>query len=96
MVKVCLKIHNFPIIRYGGSISQLQSEFSMTNLGLLHHFLGVHVTRDSHGLFLSQRQCILELLDKASMTDCQPSRTPVDTSSELSASGEPFSDATLS
>jgi hypothetical protein len=50
-------------------ISKLYTEFSMTDLGLFHHFLGVHVTRDSHGLFLSQRQYILEHLDKAGMTD---------------------------
>jgi hypothetical protein len=29
------------------------------------------------------------------MLDCQPSRTPVDTSSKLSAEGEPFYDASL-
>jgi hypothetical protein len=67
----------------------------MTDLGLFHHFLGVHVTRDSHGLFLSQRQYILEHLDKAGITNFYPSCTPVDTSSKLSASGDHFSDATL-
>jgi hypothetical protein len=29
------------------------------------------------------------------MLDCQPSRTPIDTSLKLSTDGEPFSDATL-
>jgi hypothetical protein len=29
------------------------------------------------------------------MLDCQPSRTPADTSSKLSSDGEPFSDAPL-
>ena len=33
----------------------LHSEFSMTDLGDLHHFLGILVTRSSDGLFLSQR-----------------------------------------
>ena len=67
----------------------------MTDLGLLHHFLGISVTRDSHGLFLSQRQYILDLLSRAGMLECQPSRTPVDTSSKLFSAGEPFSDASL-
>jgi hypothetical protein len=66
-----------------------------TDLGLLHHFLGIHVTRDSRGLFLSQHQYILDLIQKAGMTDYQPSHTLVDTSSKLSATGEPFSCATL-
>lgn len=36
-------------------ITLLRSEFSMTDLGLLHHFLGIAVQRDQSGLFLSQR-----------------------------------------
>ena len=35
--------------------ARLRSEFAMTDLGDLHHFLGTSVTRDSHGLFLSPR-----------------------------------------
>ncbi|WVZ97783.1 LOW QUALITY PROTEIN: hypothetical protein U9M48_043295 [Paspalum notatum var. saurae] len=34
----------------------LHSKFAMTDLGALHHFLGISVTRSSDGLFLSQRQ----------------------------------------
>ena len=67
----------------------------MTDLGLLHHCLGMAVLHDSSGLFLCQRQYILDLLHRAGMLDCQPSRTPVDTTSKLSADGEPFSDSTL-
>lgn len=76
-------------------ITHLRSEFSMTDLGLLHHFLGIAVIRDSSGLFLSQRQYILDLLNRAGMLDCHPSHTPVDTSFKLSANGDPFSDPTL-
>ena len=76
-------------------ISLLRHEFSMTDLGLLHHFLGIAVIRDSSGLFLSQRQYTLDLLSRAGMLDCQTSRTPVDTGSKLSADGDPFSDPSL-
>ena len=34
--------------------SRLQSKFAMTDLGNLHHFLGISVTWDSSRLFLSQ------------------------------------------
>jgi len=34
-------------------ISSLSSEFAMTDLGDLHHFLGISVTQDNSGLFLS-------------------------------------------
>ena len=33
--------------------ARLRSEFAMTDLGDLHHFPGISVTRDSSGLFLS-------------------------------------------
>ena len=48
-------------------ISSLKSEFSMTDLGDLHHFLGINVTCSSDGLFLSQQEYILEILDRAHM-----------------------------
>ena len=67
----------------------------MTDLGLLHHFLGIAVIRDSSSLFLSQCQYTLDLLSRAGMLDCQTSRTPVDTGSKLSADGDPFSDPSL-
>jgi hypothetical protein len=36
-------------------IGALQREFAMTDMGPLHHFLGISVTRSASGLFLSQR-----------------------------------------
>uniref|UniRef100_A0A8R7UMI0 Reverse transcriptase Ty1/copia-type domain-containing protein n=1 Tax=Triticum urartu TaxID=4572 RepID=A0A8R7UMI0_TRIUA len=73
-------------------IASLRSEFSMTDLGALHHFLGITVTRSSAGLFLSQRQYLSDLIDRASMTDCHIARTPVDTGNKLDSSGNPVSD----
>ena len=40
------------------TIQALQQEFSMKDLGELHHFLGMHVQRCPNGLLLSQRQYI--------------------------------------
>jgi len=42
--------------------ARLHSEFAMTYLGDLHHFLGISVARDSSRLFLSQRQYTVDLL----------------------------------
>lgn len=68
----------------------------MTDLGDIHHFLEVNVTRTPDGLFLSQQQYALELLDRANMLQCNPAPTPIDTRSKLSSSaGSPVSDATL-
>jgi histone deacetylase 1/2 len=40
-------------------ITALSAEFAMTDLGELHHFLGLAVQRDSQGMFLSQNQYFL-------------------------------------
>jgi hypothetical protein len=67
----------------------------MKDLGDLHHFLGISVTKSSSGLFLSQQQYISDLLTKAGMQDCHISRTPADTGPKLSSSGTPVTDPTL-
>ncbi|WVZ93845.1 hypothetical protein U9M48_039799 [Paspalum notatum var. saurae] len=41
----------------------LHSEFAMMDLGALHHFLGISVTRSSDGLFLSETQVCLFMHD---------------------------------
>jgi hypothetical protein len=67
-------------------LDRLHSEFAMTDLGDLHYFLGIAVTRSSDGLFLSQRQYTANILQRAGMSECHPSATPVDTHAKLSAS----------
>ncbi|GKB48958.1 ribonuclease H-like domain-containing protein [Tanacetum coccineum] len=67
----------------------------MTDLGPLHYFLGISVSRDATGMFLSQRKYALEILERAGMLNCQSCRTPVDTESKLSAVGPLVSDTTL-
>ncbi|GJY75463.1 ribonuclease H-like domain-containing protein, partial [Tanacetum coccineum] len=76
-------------------ISSLHREFDMTNLGALDYFLGISVTRDFKGMFLSQKKYALQLLDKAHMANCNPTRTPVDTESKLGSGGVPVSDHSL-
>ena len=67
----------------------------MKDLGDLHHFLGVAVQRCSAGLFLSQRQYTLDVLERAGMADCKPCSTPVDTNAKVSSiDGAPVSDPT--
>ncbi|WVZ91395.1 hypothetical protein U9M48_037575 [Paspalum notatum var. saurae] len=68
-------------------IANLCGEFSMTDLGHLQHFLGIHVTKTAQGLFLSQSQYALEILQRAGMEHCNPVSTPVDTKSKISATG---------
>ncbi|KAI3799572.1 hypothetical protein L1987_34871 [Smallanthus sonchifolius] len=77
-------------------IQTLSREFAMTNLGQLHHFLGITVKRDATSLFLSQPQYTKEIIDRASMTNCKPCVTPVDLAAKISATdGSLFHDPTL-
>jgi hypothetical protein len=76
------------------TIDALQQEFSMKDLGPLHHFLGLSVTRQHGSMHLSQRHYVLEILERAGMSDCKPCSTPIDTHSKLSANGDPVDDAT--
>ncbi|GJX25541.1 ribonuclease H-like domain-containing protein [Tanacetum coccineum] len=52
-------------------------------------------TRDSSGMFLSQRKYAMEILECAHMVGCNSSRTPVDTESKLGDGGTPVVDPTL-
>ncbi|XP_066373702.1 uncharacterized mitochondrial protein AtMg00810-like [Miscanthus floridulus] len=75
-------------------IAALHREFSMKDLGELHHFLGMQVQRTASGLFLSQHRYMLDILEHAGMADCKSCATPVDINPKLSADGDPIFDAT--
>ncbi|KAJ9546542.1 hypothetical protein OSB04_019085 [Centaurea solstitialis] len=77
-------------------IRMLSREFAMTDLGKLHHFLGIKVTHNSNGLFLDQSQYAKDVISCASMSSCKPCTTPVDFNAKLSATNGPlFHDPTL-
>nr|GEU68695.1 ribonuclease H-like domain-containing protein [Tanacetum cinerariifolium] len=76
-------------------IYSLHQEFAMTNLGSLNYFLGIFVTSDSSGMFLSQKKYVVEILVRAGMVNCNPNRTPVDTKSKLGDTSDVISDPTL-
>jgi hypothetical protein len=75
------------------TIFALQREFTMKDLGPLHHFLGITIERRPDKLFLHQRTYTLDILYRAVMTDCKPCSTPVDLKAKLAAdSGPPVQD----
>ncbi|GJX36943.1 ribonuclease H-like domain-containing protein [Tanacetum coccineum] len=71
-------------------IDSLHHEFDKTDLEAHKYFLGIFVVRHSIGLFLSQWKYALQLLERAYMVNCNPSRTPVDTESKLGPNGVPI------
>lgn len=52
-------------------MSVLSSEFSMTDLGDLHYFLGISATRSKDGMFLSQQRYANKILERVSMLNCK-------------------------
>ncbi|GJR33551.1 ribonuclease H-like domain-containing protein [Tanacetum coccineum] len=76
-------------------VDSLHKEFDTTDLGGLNYFLGISAVRHLKGLFLSQKKYALQLLERAHMVHCNPSRTLVDTDSKLGSDGVPVQDPTL-
>ncbi|XP_071719047.1 uncharacterized mitochondrial protein AtMg00810-like [Rutidosis leptorrhynchoides] len=67
----------------------------MTDLGPLNYFLGISITRNQTGMFLSQKKYATEIIERADMIGCNSSRTPIDTGTKLAASGPPVKDPTM-
>ncbi|WVZ84168.1 LOW QUALITY PROTEIN: hypothetical protein U9M48_031225 [Paspalum notatum var. saurae] len=85
----------FVILLLRRTIDALQREFAMKDLGELHHFLGMEaLTWRTSSVSASQHQYMLDILERAGMSECKPCSTPVDTNPKFSAvSGAPVEDA---
>ena len=57
--------------------SFLQSQFYTKNLGMLRYFLGIEVMRSKHGIFLSQRKYVLDLLSEIRKLGVKPCSSPM-------------------
>jgi len=56
----------------------LASKLDMKQLGDLKYFLGIEVARSKHGIFLSQRKYVLDLLAETWMPGCKPIDTLIE------------------
>ncbi|KAH0711345.1 hypothetical protein KY289_007304 [Solanum tuberosum] len=63
--------------------SQMMNEFEMSDMGLLHYFLGLQVHQTEKRIFLSQRKYARDLLNKFGMLNCKPAATPMNISEKL-------------
>ena len=50
----------------------------MTDMGLLHFFLGLEIWQEEQGIFISQKWYVQELLEAFGMKDCKPISTQMD------------------
>jgi hypothetical protein len=68
-----------------GLLLELKRDFALKDLGDLHYFLGMEVTKVRDGIILSQDKYASDLLKKVNMSSCKPVSTPISTSEKLSA-----------
>lgn len=96
-----LYVDDFLITRSSPSIitmvkDALQDRFAMTDLGLLHYFLGIEISQSNSGITLAQPKYALDLLVRFHMADCKPSPTPFLSGVKLEVDcSTPLVDATL-
>lgn len=64
--------------------------FSLKDLGPLHHFLAVKVIPTTNGLFLSQSQYVVDILEQFDMTGAKAVSIPMCTSVDLCAGERPL------
>jgi hypothetical protein len=68
-----------------GLLHSLKKDFALKDLGELHYFLGIEVSKVTDGLVLTQDKYTSDLLKKVNMASCKPVSTPLSTSEKLSA-----------
>ena len=76
------------------SISSLksffQSQLHTKDLGMLRYFLGIEVLRNKHGIFLSQRKYVLDLLSETRKLGVKPCTSPMVLDVHLTKEDEVF------
>ena len=61
----------------------LGAEFDMKDLGELKYFLGIEVVQTPQGIWMLQRQYVLDMLKKYGMMACKPVATPMEHNAKL-------------
>jgi len=70
--------------------SYLESCFHMKDLGLLKYFLGIEVSRNAQGFYLSQRKYVLDIISEMGLLGARPSAFPLEQNHKLSLSTSPL------
>ncbi|KAK2398761.1 putative mitochondrial protein [Trifolium repens] len=56
---------------------EMMKKYEMSDLGLLHHFLGIEVYQDEYGVFICQKRYAENILKKFGMYGCKPVDIPL-------------------
>lgn len=88
MLIVCLYVND---LIYTGNDSamfeilkkSMMVEFDMSNLGMMHYFLGIEVLQSGAEIFISQKKYIREILDRFQMKNCNFVSTSIEVGLKL-------------
>ena len=69
-------------------LQDLNKNFAIKDLGDLHYFLGIEVSKVQDGILLTQEKYASDLLKRVGMENCKPVNTPLSPSEKLSAYDE--------
>lgn len=61
----------------------MMNELEMTDLGMMHYFLGIEVMQTNDGIFISQKKYVGDILNRFQMEDCNPVNTPAKCGTKL-------------
>jgi histone deacetylase 1/2 len=65
-------------------LKKLNEDFALKDLGELHYFLGIEVSKVRDGILLTQEKYANDVLERAGMTQCKPVNSPLSTTEKLS------------
>jgi hypothetical protein len=76
--------------------SEMAQVFNMSDLGLLHYYLGIEVKQGAASIALSQSTYALKIVERFGLKDCNPSQVPMEPRLKLSKeSTRPAVDQTM-
>lgn len=55
----------------------MKNEFDMTDMGMLHYFLGIEVRQKTYSISITQQNYAREILDRFNMGEAIPIATPM-------------------
>jgi len=56
----------------------MMNEFEMTDLGMMHYFLGIEIVQSDVQIFVFQKKYVRDILDRFQMHDCNYVNTPIE------------------
>jgi histone deacetylase 1/2 len=65
-------------------VKKLNEDFALKDLGDLHYFFGIEVSKVRDGIVLTQEKYANDVLERVGMIDCKPVSSPLSTTEKLS------------